>query len=74
MSTIRFALVCLVFVLFYYFTPAMTILWLGIPLLSDLFHYLHKLDASCQPTMPAPKPITGYDAVKDAFEEIFATI
>lgn len=73
-SIARFVLVLLVFVLFYYFTAGMTVLWLGIPLLCDLCHWLEKLDASCQPTQPAPQSLTGYDAVKDAFEDIFATI
>ena len=73
-STIRFILVLLLFVLFYLFTPAMTVLWIALPLLRDLSRYLDKLDASCQPTRTAPQPLTGYDAVKDAFEDIFATI
>lgn len=73
-STIRFILVCLLFVLFYHFTAFCTVIWLSLPLLSDFFKWLQKLDASCQPTRPAPQTLTGYDAVKDAFEEIFATI
>lgn len=71
-STARFALVCLLFVLFYHFTAFCTVIWLSLPLLCDLCRYLNKLDAGCQPTHRSQ--LKGYDAVKDAFEEIFATI
>lgn len=62
MSTIRFSLVCLLFVLFYHFPVTVTAIWLFIPILCNLLN-AYK-----------PAPVSAYDEIKSAFDDIFEDV
>lgn len=61
-SIARFALVCLVFALFYHFTAIVTVIWLGLPILSSLLNAYY------------PQPVSAYDELKSAFDDIFEDV
>lgn len=62
MSTIRFSLVCLLFVLFYHFPVTVAAIWLLIPIASSLLH-AYK-----------PAPVSAYEEIKSAFDDIFEDV
>lgn len=62
MSTIRFSLVCLLFVLFYHFPVTVAAIWLFIPILSSLLN-AYK-----------PTPVNAYEEIKSAFDDIFEDV
>lgn len=62
-STLRFAIVAAIFTVFFFYPVFVTVICLSLPVLSDFCKWVN--------TEYAAKPVSAYDELKSAFDDIF---